>query len=95
MRELTLGELRCIDESANGWKMYIFQSIQRDLTAEEKKQMNSLANDYCKAFHEFYKSAVEKQDRVDSDDIHDKFDETYKISHPEFFDFPSLLMEKK
>lgn len=94
MRELTLGELRFIDESANGWKMYIYQNMQRELTEEEKNQIHSLAEDYCKAFLEFYKSAVEKNNVVDSDDIHDKFDETYKSSHPDFYNFPSVLMEK-
>ena len=95
MRELTLGELRYISESANGWKMDIFMNMSRELTKEEQEQMRSLEEAYVEAFREFYQTALEKDETALSDEIQDAFDETYAVSHPEFYEFPNLLSEKK
>ena len=95
MRDLTLGELRYISESANGWKMDIFMNMSRELTSEEREQMMSLEEAYVEAFQEFYKTALEKDEMAFSDEIQNEFDEAYAVSHPEFYEFPNLLSEKK
>ena len=91
MRELTTGEMRMVSESANGWKMVIYQKVGDDISDALRERMSQLASGYVAAFMDFYKKAVEKAGDHDPDDIQSEFDEMYQKEHPEFYDIDALI----
>ncbi len=90
MRELTLGELRYINESANEWEMYIRSLIKQELPPEAEEHMEELAKAYKEAFLAFYKEAIQRGEDGDSIAIHRAFNAIYEKEHPEFFDVETL-----
>lgn len=94
MRELTIGELRFIDESTNDWKMYIYSKCRTRDTAELRERINVLSEEYKEAFREFYKKRLEKASFVDSIELKNEFDKVYEKKKPEFYDINTLIGRK-
>lgn len=90
MRELTPGELRYINESTDGWRMYIY-SKKQEMTPEIQERMSELSTAYKEAFYAFYEDALQKGEVYDSDAVLKDFNEIYEKEHPEFFDIDALL----
>lgn len=90
MRELTTGELRYINESTDGWKMYIYSKDQ-EITPEIQQRMRELSTAYKEAFYAFYEAALQKGEVYDSDAVQKDFDEVYGKEHPEFYDVDALF----
>jgi len=95
MIELTLGELRYIDESANAWYMDVrrIADSMGDVPEAVKTRISTLQEEYVEEFLEFYTAEKEKSTGLDSVDIQDKFDETWTKKHPDFYDMEKLFAE--
>ena len=91
MRDLTIGEVRMISESTNGWKMTIYQKLGDDISDALREKMRQLASDYETAFMDFYKKAVEEAEDQEPEDIQEEFDKMYQKEHPEFYDIDALI----
>ena len=91
MRELTTGEMRMLSESANGWKMTIYQKAGGNISDALTERMDQLASDYEAAYTDYYKKAVEKAGDHQPEDIQTEFDEMYQKEHPEFYDIEALI----
>ncbi len=90
MRELTPGELRYIEESTNGWQMYIYSKSQM-MTPELEQRMRELSDAYKDAFYAFYEAALQQSEVIDCEAVHRDFDEAYGKDHPEYYDVEALL----
>ena len=93
MRELTVGELRYIDESVNPWKMQIHSKIENieELPESVFQRMADLEKEFKDRFYEFYKKAVDEGTTLDSDQLLKQFEESFVKDHPEFWDMEALL----
>ena len=93
MKELTMGELRFLGESADGWKMAVYAKSEGKLSDAAKEKMDRLAEAYVEAFTAFYEEAAAKTDQRDTDELQESFEEVYRKEHPEFFDIDTLIKE--
>ena len=92
VRDLTMGELRFIDESTFGWKMNIYEKVGRNAPFELLKRMNQLSDAYKKAFLDFYKKRVAYV--LDSVELQNEFDKYYEKINPIFYDINTLIGRK-
>lgn len=93
MKELTMGELRFLGESADGWKMAVYAKSEGQLSAAARDKIDRLADAYTEAFTEFYKEEASGTDQRDTDVLQERFEEVYRKEHPEFFDIDTLIKE--
>ena len=91
MRELTVGELRFIDESTNDWRMYIYSKVDAKVAAELQERLRALSDEYKAAFLDFYKKRVEKETYVDAIETKNEFDKFYEKRNPAFYDINGLI----
>ena len=90
MKELTAGEERYIEESANGWNMIMSMITGGidNVPDEVTKRINELSGAYVSEFKKFYSEA---DDTTDADAVHIKFSEKWVADHPEYTDMEKLL----
>ena len=93
MKELTMGEKRFLNESADGWKMAVFAKAKGVVSEKLDAKMDQLADAYVKAFTEFYTKAAGDAAQTDTDRLQMEFEDVYRKEHPEFFDIDALVKE--
>ena len=91
MREISMGEMRYLEESANAWKMEVYGRLKKELTDEEETKIKEMARAYVEAFSDYYKNAIAEDENRDTYDIQSEFDEVYEKEHPEFYDIDALI----
>ena len=95
MYELTMGELRSINESTNVWKMLIrrIQDSMEHVPSPVTDRIKELEELYIRELQEYYPNAKENDPSKDLDDIAAEFDELWDGKHPEFYDVRKLFAE--
>ncbi len=93
MSELTIGDLRYIDESVNSWKMQIDMLLQAREPASEDvlKRIDELENLYKEDFSVFFRKAREEGTEKNAVEIQNAFDDEWEKKHPDFYDLEQLL----
>jgi ribosomal silencing factor RsfS len=91
--ELTIGDLRYINESANSFIMETnmesgkYKEIQQDL----KDHIEELKTGFVKEFGEYFRREREAGSTKDADGLLYDFDEIFGEEHPEFYDMEKLF----
>ncbi len=95
MRELTTGELRCINESTQGWRMLVDMIADSIGTLPDglSEHIEELEDGYRAGFDDYYRKAVEAEDGRDADELAADFSEIWDSEHPEYFDMRALFAD--
>lgn len=88
MRELTIGELRFIGESADDWLMQVYSRIGQmdDVPEDIDDRIADMQAQFVEGFRQYYTDTRAASDNVDSDVILEDFKVRWATDHPEFFE---------
>ncbi len=91
--ELTLGELRFVEESLNVWKQYVYEikDLMDEFPPELSKHLRELSDRYKEEFKKYYMAEKEKNPNVTSDAALAAFDAGWDDVCPEFYDVKALF----
>ncbi|MCR5249687.1 MAG: hypothetical protein K6E50_03685 [Lachnospiraceae bacterium] len=95
MKELTIGELRYINEAVNLWKMLVMriQCSMDHMPESLTDKLNRLEQDFQDQFRAYYQKCRDEGSQKSSDALLDDFEEKWEKIHPDFYDFRKLFAE--
>ena len=93
MVELTLGQLRTIQESTQSWRMLLanIEGAMGEVPKDVKKKIDALQEGFINAFGEYYTQSIEANDGRNADDVASDFAKIWSEKHPEFYDVRAIF----
>lgn len=95
MYELTIGELRYINESTTIWKM-LTQRVKDSMgqvPSEITEKLRESEKAYIEELRKYYIDTKEQGTNKNSDEIAAEFDDLWVEKHPDFYDMRKLFAE--
>jgi hypothetical protein len=91
--ELTTGDLRYINESANSFRMEaeIESGKYKEVPQELKDRIDELGTVFVSEFGEYFRREREAGNTKNADGLLYDFDESFEKEHPEFYDMEKLF----
>lgn len=91
--ELTMGDLRYINESANSFMMEAGMTLgkYKEVPQDLKDRIDELKAGFVREFGEYFRKEREAGNTKDADELLNDFDGIFEKEHPEFYDMEKLF----